>query len=104
GLFGGAVLAVLGTVLVIGAVADEEVTAFEPAAMAEAESPATLPPVTTAAPTTSLAPDVTLPPGPAERPTGLVAGVFYDTLVGAGVEPGVARCAADDLIATTPEA
>ncbi|HEX3089721.1 MAG TPA: hypothetical protein VHQ23_13790, partial [Ilumatobacteraceae bacterium] len=46
----------------------------------------------------------TLPPGPAERPTGLVAGVFYDTLVGVGVDPGMARCAADDLLGNTSEA
>ena len=45
-----------------------------------------------------------LPAGPAERPSGLVAGVFYDGLVAVGVDAGVARCAADDLIATTPEA
>jgi hypothetical protein len=29
--------------------------------------------------------------------------VFYDTLVGVGVDLGVARCAADDLLATTSE-
>jgi hypothetical protein len=34
---------------------------------------------------------------------GLVAGAFWDALTGVGVDPGVARCAADDLIATTPE-
>jgi hypothetical protein len=32
-----------------------------------------------------------------------VAGLFYDALTGAAVEPGIARCAADDLLATTPE-
>jgi hypothetical protein len=32
-----------------------------------------------------------------------VAGAFWDALTGAGVDPGVARCAADDLLATTPE-
>jgi hydrophobe/amphiphile efflux-3 (HAE3) family protein len=53
---------------------------------------------------TNPAPATTLPPGPAERPTGLVAGAFYDALTGVGVEPGVARCAADDLLATTSEA
>jgi len=47
--------------------------------------------------------ETTLPPGPAERPSGLVAGIFWDTLTGVGVDPGIARCAADDLIATTPE-
>lgn len=72
---------------------------------------ATLPPpttATTAAPTTTLAPGATtttLPPGPAEKPEGLIAGVFYDGLVGAGVDPGVARCAADNLLSkkTEPE-
>ena len=33
-----------------------------------------------------------------------MAGTFYDALVEAGVDPGMARCAADDLVATTPEA
>jgi hypothetical protein len=33
----------------------------------------------------------------------LVAGIFWDGLVAGGVDPGVARCAADDLIATTSE-
>jgi len=71
---------------------------------ATVEAPATLPPSTTAAPTSTLAPDETLPPGPAEKPAGLVAGTFYDALVSkGGVDPGVARCAADDLIATTAE-
>jgi len=32
-----------------------------------------------------------------------VAGVFWDSLVAVGVDPGIARCAADDLIATTSE-
>ena len=68
------------------------------------EVPATIPASTTAAPTTSLAPDATLPPGPAERPTGLIAGVFYDALVAVGVDSGIARCSADDLLAVTPEA
>jgi hypothetical protein len=57
-----------------------------------------------AAPTTTLAVGDTLPPGPAERPTGLIGGVFWDALTGAGVDPGVARCAADALLATTSEA
>ena len=35
---------------------------------------------------------------------GLVAGAFWDALTSAGVDPGVARCAADDLTATTSEA
>ena len=61
----------------------------------------TLPP-----PTTTLAPGAsttTLPPGPAERPTGLVAGGIYDAFVTAGAEPGIARCTADALLAVTPE-
>ncbi|MGZ4739306.1 MAG: hypothetical protein ACXVLM_08780, partial [Ilumatobacteraceae bacterium] len=88
-------------------------------AEASIEAPATIPPPTTTIPrptTTTLPPGqtlppgetvpapVTLPPGPPERPIGLVAGVFYDTLTGVGVSPGVARCAADNLIATTSEA
>ena len=32
-----------------------------------------------------------------------MAGVFYDGLVAVGVDAGVARCAADDLLATTSE-
>jgi hypothetical protein len=32
-----------------------------------------------------------------------VAGLFWDALTAAGVDAGVARCAADDLLATTPE-
>jgi hypothetical protein len=57
--------------------------------------------------TTTLAPGATtttLPPGPPERPSGLVAGAFFDALTGAGVDPGVARCAADALLAKTSEA
>lgn len=66
--------------------------------------PATLPPPTTAPPpTTSLAPDATLPPGEPVEPEGLVASTFYAALVGAGVDPGVARCAADNLIAKKSE-
>ena len=103
GLVGGAVIAVIGVVLVLRATGSNEASAATPARTATAEAPATIPPSTTVAPTTTLAVGNTLPPGPAERPTGLVAGVFYDTLTGVGVDPGVARCAADDLIATTSE-
>lgn len=102
--------ALAGTVLVIGgglmvsnAVRTTTLAAAEARMTDSVEAPATIPPSTTAAPTTSIATGETLPPGPAEKPTGLVAGTFYDALVGAGVEPGVARCAADDLVATTPE-
>ena len=74
------------------------------------ETPATLPPPTTApspgaaTTVTLVATGDTLPPGPPEKPAGLVAGTFFDTLTGAGVDPGVARCAADTLVGTTPEA
>jgi preprotein translocase subunit SecF len=99
-----ALLAVGGLVLVLRASSDTSEAAVQPRMTESAELPATTPPSTTTPPTTSLAPDSTLPPGPAERPTGLVAGVFYDGLVAVGVDQGVARCAADDLIATTSEA
>lgn len=98
------VLAAGGLLLVSRAVEDTSAAAPEPNRTATDEAPATIPPSTTVPPTTSLAPDSTLPPGPAERPSGLVAGVFYDGLTAVGVDPGVARCAADDLIATTSEA
>jgi hypothetical protein len=99
-----ALLAAGGLVLVLRASSDTSEAAVQPRMTESAEQPATTPPSTTTPPTTSLAPDSTLPPGPAERPTGLVAGVFYDGLTAVGVDPGVARCAADDLIATTSEA
>ncbi|MEZ5273439.1 MAG: hypothetical protein R2694_14230 [Ilumatobacteraceae bacterium] len=86
------------------AVDSDEAVVAAPRMTETGEAPATIPPSTTAAPTTSLAPDATLPPGPAEKPDGLVAGVFYDTLVGVGVDPGVANCAAVNLVTTTPEA
>ena len=101
---GGAVLAALGLALVSVSLKDETPAYAEPAMTDTVETPATIPPSTTAAPTTSLAPDATLPPGPAEKPAGVVAGAFYDGLVAVGVDPGVARCAADDLVATTSEA
>ena len=100
----GVALAAVGLVMVVKAVSETEAVVAAPRMTETAEPPATIPPVTTAAPTTSLAPDATLPPGPAEKPTGLIAGVFYDSLTAVGVLPGVARCAADDLIATTSEA
>jgi len=100
----GLALAVGGSVMVADAVRTTTLAVAEPRMTDSVEAPATMPPVTTAAPTTSLATGATLPPGPAEKPAGLVAGTFYDALVGAGVDPGMARCAADDLIATTPEA
>ncbi len=103
GVLLGVALAVAGAVLVAGAIGDEEIAVAAPPMMEAVEAPATIPPTTTTPPTTTLAPGNTLPPGPAERPSGLVAGAFYDALVGAGVDPGVARCAADDLLATTSE-
>ncbi|MDO8391703.1 MAG: MMPL family transporter [Actinomycetota bacterium] len=99
----GAVAVVGGLVMVSAAVDQTSLAIAAPRMTDSGEAPATIPPSTTAAPTTSLAPDVTLPPGPAEKPPGLIAGVFYDSLVGVGVDPGVARCAADDLLATTSE-
>jgi hypothetical protein len=104
GVAAGVALAVVGTVLVIGAVSDDEAVAAAPPTMSAVEAPATIPPTTTTPPTTTLVPGDTLPPGPAERPTGLVAGAFYDALVGSGIDPGVARCAADELLAANSEA
>jgi hypothetical protein len=120
GLAGGAVLAVVGVVMIVSAVGNDEATAAAPKALVAAEAPATIPPTTTTPPTTvppstvppstqpgDTAPppaaSTTLPPGPAERPIGLVAGVFWDGLTKVGVDPGIARCAADDLIATKSE-
>ncbi len=120
GWVGAAVIAAIGLTITVVSVRDHKPAAAA-AIKAEAsiEAPATIPAPTTTIPrptTTTLPPGqtlppgetvpapVTLPPGPAERPIGLVAGVFYDTLTGVGVTPGVARCAADNLIATTSEA
>lgn len=103
-LVGGAALAVVGVLMISNAVRVTTLATAEARTTGSIESPATIPPVTTAAPTTSLAPDSTLPPGPPERPSGLVAGAFYDGLVAVGVDPGAARCAADDLLASTSEA
>jgi hydrophobe/amphiphile efflux-3 (HAE3) family protein len=103
-IVGGAVLALAAIGLVVSAVQTDEVAAAPPISTPTVEAPATLPPVTTAAPTTTLATGATLPPGPAERPSGLVAAAFYDALVSAGVDPGQARCAADDLLAGRTEA
>jgi hypothetical protein len=97
-------LVAVGGVLIARSTRQIVAAAPTPRMTSAAEAPATIPPSTTTPPTTSLAPDATLPPGPAEKPTGLIGGVFYDGLVAVGVDPGVARCAADDLLATTPEA
>ena len=114
GVIAGALLAAAGLVLVVRATDHDEPPAPVAQQASEIEAPATLPPSTTAAPTTTADPNAstttlaaaaTLPPGPAEKPAGLVAGTFYDALTGkGGVAPGVARCAADELISTTPEA
>jgi hydrophobe/amphiphile efflux-3 (HAE3) family protein len=122
GWIAGAVLAVVGIVVVLLAARTTETSAAASRTQAAVEAPATTPAPTTVAPTTTAAPtttttlapgetaaptttSTTLPPGPPEAPTeGLVAPVFYQTLVGVGVDPGIARCAADDLVNTTSEA
>lgn len=118
GWIAGAALAIIGIVVIALAVRDTEIEAAAPKSEQAPEAPATTPPPTTTTippsttvpastttqPGDTVPPTTTLPPGPPERPTaGLVAPIFYDTLVGVGVDPGIARCAADDLIATTPE-
>lgn len=129
-LAGGVIAAVIGGVMVSRAVEHRGPVAEAVTHTSAVEAPATIPTTTTsttstttttttiptttpvlapgetAAPTTSsTTTTTTLPPGPAERPAGLVAGAFYDALITkGGVTPGVARCATDDLIATTPEA
>jgi hydrophobe/amphiphile efflux-3 (HAE3) family protein len=117
GWLGGAAIAIAGIAIVAASVRDHEPVAVAALAAPTVEAPATIPAPTTTVPrstTTALPPGVTLapgetlpfvtlPPGPAVRPTGLIAGVFYDTLVGVGVDPGIARCSADNLIATTSE-
>ncbi|MEO5900253.1 MAG: MMPL family transporter, partial [Ilumatobacteraceae bacterium] len=130
GCLAGAALAVAGITVAAVAVGHTPPAAATPLTAPTAEEPATIPPSTTAVPTTTTttalppstvvgettvppagtvagattAPPSTLPAGPAERPAGLVAGLFWDGLVKAGVDPGIARCAADDLLATTTEA
>ncbi len=105
GWVGGAALAVGGLVLVVTSLRETQPSAPVVIAAANIEAPATIPPpTTTPPPTTALATGDTLPPGPAERPAGLVAGAFWDGLVGVGTDPGIARCAADDLLAGTSEA
>ncbi len=99
----GAALAAVGLVMVIVAVRDDTVAAESVRMTDSTEAPATIPPSTTAAPTTTLAPDVTLPAGPAEQPEGFVAGEVYKKFVAVGIDPGVANCAAVDLVTTTPE-
>jgi hypothetical protein len=98
-------IAVLGVGIVIASVREDKVEAITVQAATNVEAPATIPPPTTAPPsTTSLPPGDTLPAGPTDRPTGLVAGAFWDALTKVGVDPGIARCAADDLLANTSEA
>ncbi|MEO7371782.1 MAG: MMPL family transporter, partial [Ilumatobacteraceae bacterium] len=104
GWVGGAVIAVVGIVILVASVRDDTPAAAQVLASDTVEAPATIPPPTTAPPsTTSLPPGDTLPAGPTDRPTGLVAGAFWDALTGVGVDPGIARCAADDLLANTSE-
>ncbi len=118
GWVGGGAIAVLGLTILVVSVRDEQPAVAANRAAATVEAPATIPAPTTTIPrstTTALPPGVTLapgetlpppdtlPPGPAERPIGLIGGVFYDTLVGVGTDPGISRCAADDLLATTSE-
>ena len=105
GWAGGAAIAALGIAIIVISVRDDKPAPAQALTSSEVEAPATIPPPTTAAPsTTSLPTGDTLPAGPIERPTGLVAGAFWDVLTGVGVDPGIARCAADDLLANTPEA
>lgn len=104
GWAGGIVLALLGGAVVVTSLRDTEPAVAVAPKAAEVEAPATIPPPTTVTPTTSLATGDTLPPGPPERPTGLVGGAFFDALTAVGVDAGIARCAADDLLANTSEA
>jgi len=99
----GAALLAGGLGMVVKAVGDTTPAAASPKMTDSLEPPATIPASTTTGPTTTLATGETLPPGPASKPDGLVAGVFYDTLVGVGVDPGVANCAAVNLVTTTSE-
>jgi hypothetical protein len=117
----GAALLVIGVFVVVVSVRDTTPAAASPAQAGAAEAPATTAAPTTVPPTTvpastvpsaptttqpgdTVPPATTLPPGPPERPTeGLVGPVFYDTLTAFGVDPGIARCAADTLVQTTPE-
>ncbi|MEY2553886.1 MAG: uncharacterized protein QOC57_1746, partial [Ilumatobacteraceae bacterium] len=118
GWIAGAALAVIGVIVIVVSVRNTKTAEATARQQTAVESPATIPPSTTTIPrptTTTLAPGQTLPPGqtvppvqtlppgPAQRPTGLIAGVFYDTLTGVAVDPGIARCAADELLATTSE-
>jgi hypothetical protein len=105
GLVGGVLIAAVGIAIVVAAVSDKQPAEAAVETADNVESPATIPPpTTTPASTTSLPPGDTLPAGPTERPTGLVAGAFWDALTRVGVDPGIARCAADDLVANTSEA
>ncbi len=105
----GLALAIAGAALVVATTGGGDETAAAPRRTESAEVPAQDQTSATSSPADVVAASVPndgdiLAPGPAERPSGLVAGLFWDALTGAGVEPGTARCAADDLIATTAEA
>ena len=111
GWLAGSALAIVGLVVLAVSVRDDSAAPVAARAASSIEAPATIPPpTTTAVPTASSVPTGadgtpgTLPAGPAERPADLIGGLFWDALTGASVEPGVARCAADDLLATTSEA
>lgn len=105
-----AVALLLGTAIAISLVLarsyDDGDTARPPRAGGVA---ATSVATTSASPSTATAEDLatpsatTLPGGVAERPTGLVAGIFYDGLVQVGVDPTIARCAADNLLSKRTE-
>ena len=128
GWVSGAALAAASVLIAVVAVGHKPSAAATPLRATDIEAPATIPPPTTVAPTTAApptaaaavtipvtaAPGQTLPPttapvattlvaGAPERSTGLVAGAFWDSLVAAGVDKGIARCAADDLVKTTSE-
>ena len=133
GWVAGSVLAATGITVLFVSVHEDTVSPVVARAEAAIEPPATIPPPTTVPPTTvppntaqptnssvpagstaaegstassdtTIAVETTLAPGPAERPAGLIEGIFWDTLTGVGVDPGVARCAADDVLAGTSEA
>jgi uncharacterized protein len=104
GWIAGAVLAVVGFAIVGASVRDDTPAAAQALTAQADEAPATIPPPTTAAPpTTSLPPGDTLPAGPTDPPAGLVAAGVYQLFVDVGVDLGIARCTADDLLAATSE-
>jgi uncharacterized protein len=104
----GAVLAVAGLVVAFSQSGEEQTASAAVETVPSATAVATMPTTTTStiAPTTTTLPGATtttLAAGPAVKPEGLVAGAVYDLFVTAGADPGVARCTADALLATTSE-